>query len=93
MCWKCLKDIDTDDISFTSVCSVCSYDLHCCKNCLFYSPGSHFDCRETIEEIVTDKERGNFCEYFKAKKSFIDNNKKEDKAQKAKDAFNSLFSI
>ena len=41
--------------------------LRCCKNCEFYAPGAHWDCRETVPEQVVDKERGNFCDYFRAR--------------------------
>jgi hypothetical protein len=35
-----------------------------CRNCSFFAPGSHNDCREPGAEPVTDKERANFCEFF-----------------------------
>jgi hypothetical protein len=47
-----------------STCSRCGKDLKICLNCKFYSPGAHWDCSETIEEPVADKERANFCSYF-----------------------------
>jgi hypothetical protein len=48
----------------TSTCPKCGRDLKICLNCKFYSPGSHWDCSETIDEPVRDKERGNFCTFF-----------------------------
>jgi hypothetical protein len=48
-----------------SVCPQCGRDLKSCVNCEFYSPGSHWDCRETISEPVKDKERANFCDFFR----------------------------
>ncbi|MEW6268876.1 MAG: hypothetical protein AB1689_06210 [Thermodesulfobacteriota bacterium] len=38
--------------------------MRVCRNCAFYSPGMHNDCREPSAERVADKERANFCEYF-----------------------------
>lgn len=35
-----------------------------CRNCAYFAPGSHNDCREPAAERVVDKERANFCEYF-----------------------------
>jgi len=32
---------------------------------LHYSPGSHWDCRESVGDQVTDKERANFCDWFR----------------------------
>ena len=61
-----------------------------CKNCKFYSQNSHYECKETIEDFVSDKESRNFCDYF-SPMQFFSPSDKQDKAQKAKDAFNSLF--
>ena len=38
--------------------------MHCCRNCRFYDPAYHNQCREPQAERQVDKERGNFCEYF-----------------------------
>ncbi len=47
-----------------STCPRCTKDLKVCLNCKFYSPGAHWDCSETIDEPVADKERANFCTFF-----------------------------
>jgi hypothetical protein len=92
MCWKCKSNIDnTEFITRTAECSVCGSYLHCCKNCTFYAPGSHYDCHETIDELVKDKETANFCDSFKAKTTFASDTKTRDKAEKARDAFAALF--
>jgi hypothetical protein len=93
MCWKCGKQIDsTETIYRDSVCPECGADLHCCRNCRFYEPGAHFDCHETVEELVTDKEESNFCANFSPKTDFSPaGGKNGDDAKKARDAFNSLF--
>ena len=67
-------------------------DLHSCVNCKFYSPGSHYDCHETIDELVKDKERANFCDYFSVAQ--IDagaGNQGQSKSDQAKAAFAALF--
>ena len=101
MCKKCGKPIDkkSSEIFRSSTCSFCGADLHSCVNCRFYSPGNHYDCRETVDELVTDKERANFCEYFSVAEitgSGSGNGadggfSAQDKAAKARDAFNALF--
>ena len=48
----------------TSSCERCGQDLKVCRNCAFYSPGAHWDCRETVEAEVRDKDRANFCDFF-----------------------------
>ena len=48
----------------SSSCPSCGKDLKICLNCRFYSPGAHGDCSETIDELVKDKDRANFCTFF-----------------------------
>lgn len=93
MCWKCKKEINLENgIYRSSTCSFCGADLHCCRQCKFYSPGSHYDCREVQAELVKDKERANFCDYFSASNKFSGGtDQSDDKAAKARDAFNALF--
>ena len=67
MCWKCGAEQDfSHSVYRSSTCASCGADLHSCRGCAFYAPGSHFDCHETVDELVADKERANFCEHFKA---------------------------
>jgi hypothetical protein len=47
-----------------TTCTSCQKDLKICLNCRFYSPGAHWDCSETIDEPVRDKDRANFCTFF-----------------------------
>ena len=64
MCWKCGKKGEIAKPGFRDVCPTCGKDLHACRNCRFYAPGVYRDCSETVPDGLTDKERGNFCEYF-----------------------------
>ena len=65
MCWKCGKPIEVrGTVSRSDVCPSCGADVRSCKNCRFYEPGAHYDCRETVDELVKDKERANFCGWF-----------------------------
>ncbi|WP_027728320.1 hypothetical protein [Treponema sp. C6A8] len=95
MCKKCGKPMPEGTIYRDSTCQNCGADLHSCINCKFYAPGSHYDCHETIEEPVRDKERSNFCDFFKpavtGTSSGLAGGTPADKAQKARDAFNALF--
>lgn len=96
MCWKCKKNTVTTSIYRNSECPVCNTDLHSCLNCKFYDESSHYECKETIDELVKDKERRNFCDYFVEKQYDLtsDNSSKSvgDAKKSARDAFNSLFS-
>lgn len=64
LCWKCGRDIGMPVISRFTVCEFCGADLHCCKQCKFYSQNSHFDCKENIIDPISEKEKSNFCEFF-----------------------------
>ncbi len=93
MCWKCGKNIETEIIGRSSECPFCHKDLHSCKNCSFYEPGSHYDCHETVQDPVSDKERANFCDSFKVKRMWSGAGAKADeKIKNAKSAFDALFS-
>jgi len=55
---------NTREVYRTTTCPSCRRDLRICLNCRFYSPGAHYDCAETVDEPVADKDRANFCAYF-----------------------------
>lgn len=64
-CWHCGRAIAvTERVSFREYCPGCDRPLHVCRNCQFYDPAYHNQCREPQAELVADKERANFCEYF-----------------------------
>ena len=53
-----------DTVVSWAVCPGCGRGVRVCRNCKFYSPGSHWDCRETISEPVREKDMVNFCDFF-----------------------------
>jgi len=64
-CHSCGAPIENPrEVYRTSTCNGCGKDLKVCLNCRFYSPGAHWDCTESIDEQVADKERANFCTFF-----------------------------
>ena len=96
-CYHCGNIIDPKlRIYRNTLCPVCSGELKICKNCTFYSPGSHWDCRETIREPVKDKEKANFCDFFifsasSASLSDQDDGSADQKKEKARSNFDKLF--
>lgn len=64
-CFRCGTEISLEKFGFRDVCEKCRAWLHCCRNCEFYEPGAHNDCREPGAELVADKEQGNFCDFFR----------------------------
>ena len=45
-------------------CDKCHSDVHCCRNCEFYDSKVYNECRETNAEVIREKERSNYCDYF-----------------------------
>jgi hypothetical protein len=66
-CWKCGHALDDmpKPLRRRDECPACGADLHVCRLCEFYDTSVAKSCREPIAEEVTDKERANFCDYFR----------------------------
>lgn len=56
-------------------CPSCLADIRCCKMCLHFDAKSYNECRESMADRVQDKEKANFCDYFKIGSSFVDADK------------------
>ena len=96
ICWKCKKEIPLEKPARADECPLCHADLHVCKACDFYESGAHNDCRESSADMVTEKERANFCDYFRYFRKLSSSQRAagasgNDKAAAARDAFNALF--
>ncbi len=64
-CHACNKEISGDlKVGRKDECPFCGADLRCCLNCVFYDRAVSKQCRETVTELVREKEKANFCEYF-----------------------------
>ncbi|MBF0147729.1 MAG: hypothetical protein HQL84_13405 [Magnetococcales bacterium] len=64
-CWKCQTNLGTCSFTRGESCSKCGYSVRVCKNCLHYDPRAYNACREPQSERVVDKEKTNFCDFFK----------------------------
>ncbi|MCP4136678.1 MAG: hypothetical protein GY754_37255 [bacterium] len=90
-CYNCNKELTMDPkVGVREACPACDADLHVCRNCMFYEPGSYNNCRENRAERVVDKEKYNYCDYFSFKKS-NPNQKETGKKDDSKNKFDSLF--
>lgn len=54
----------SDPIPRDSSCESCQRDYRCCRQCRHYDTSRNNSCRETEAELVEDKQRRNFCEFF-----------------------------
>ncbi|MBL6989982.1 MAG: hypothetical protein ISR65_09400 [Bacteriovoracaceae bacterium] len=89
ICYACGKDLVFEigyKVSRQEECEFCKIGLHCCKMCEFYDTSVYNECREPLAERILDKERVQFCDYFKIakKKDTVGHDVLVDKA-------NSLF--
>lgn len=78
-----------DRVGRRDECSHCGADLHCCRNCEFYDPTSYNECREPVADRVKEKDRSNFCDWFKLRdqKFGTKNNQVEEAKRKLEELF------
>lgn len=91
MCIFCGSALPDGRIGFRDLCPDCSRDLHICRHCGFYKPGVYRDCTETVPEAVRDKDRMNFCEYFKPRADLPGAGREGQQAKAARSDFDKLF--
>jgi hypothetical protein len=86
-CWKCGHDLKNLLLPFSRYeeCSFCKADLHVCMACKSFDPSISDCCREDKADFILDKDKANFCDYFKANpKAYKKLDKKEARAARAK---------
>lgn len=66
-CWKCGYELKNLLLPFSRYeeCTQCKADLHSCLACKHYDESVSDACREDRAEFVLDKDRANFCDFFK----------------------------
>ncbi|HEY5755156.1 MAG TPA: hypothetical protein VIU34_05000, partial [Steroidobacter sp.] len=85
VCWKCGTSLADYTLPLRRLeeCRKCGAELHVCKLCEWYDTAVAKHCREPIAEEVKDKERANFCDYFKPRANAYSSTP-QDAAAKAK---------
>ena len=91
-CPRCGAEISLPIHSSTE-CPKCATPLHACRFCSFYSPEAHYGCRETVDEPVWNKERGNFCDHFRLTDKKVGPSSQEERSKKAKENLANLFNF
>lgn len=70
VCFSCSAEIPVNGlVGRRDDCPKCRADLHCCKNCEFYDPKSYNECREPQADVVKEKDRSNYCDYFQPRQA------------------------
>jgi hypothetical protein len=45
-------------------CPKCGFELHSCKQCAYFDPGSRFECMQPVKERIAKKDARNDCTLF-----------------------------
>lgn len=64
-CFSCGREAELTGVFRSTTCPACDADMRVCKNCRFYDTSASKSCREPVSEPVHDKERANFCDFFR----------------------------
>lgn len=93
VCQACGEKLAYDEpIPRDAACSKCGRDLRCCRNCRHFDERFHNQCKETEAELVVDKTRRNFCEYFYySRELFAGGAPTRDRAAEARAKLEALF--
>ncbi len=67
LCYRCGASLAelTLPIARQDECPACSVSLHVCRMCDFFDPEVPKQCTEDDAEEVFEKQRANFCEWYK----------------------------
>jgi hypothetical protein len=86
-CWYCAATLTPLDYGRADSCRKCGRDTRVCKGCEFYDPSYNNECREPQADRVVEKEKSNFCDYFKpASRAGTDPNRSREVMRAAAEA-------
>lgn len=91
-CYRCGASLASLSLplSHRDECPSCSVFLHVCRMCLYYDPRVPRQCREDGAEDVKEKERPNFCDWFKPQGGAFDASRAAEEAR-ARAQLDALF--
>ena len=67
-CFKCHTEIHIehrDRIGRSEECPKCFAAVRSCMMCSFYDSKAYNECREPMADRITEKEKANFCDFYK----------------------------
>lgn len=85
-CWNCGAELTPLDYGRQDTCRKCGRDTRNCLNCEMHDRSYNNECRENQADRVVDKERSNFCDYFKPKAGGAGAGKARDEMKAAAEA-------
>ena len=88
VCFSCGNKIDVvERVGIREECDKCSADLHVCKNCRFYDVTAYNECKEPSADVVREKDRANYCDYFEPGGGSFEKSKRDDLLAQAEALF------
>jgi hypothetical protein len=48
----------------TGLCPKCGFELHSCKQCAYFDPGSRFECMQPVPKRIEKKDVRNDCNFY-----------------------------
>lgn len=74
VCWKCGAALAglPQPLSRMAECPSCRTELHVCRMCREFDRHTQRQCREIRADEVVQKDRANFCDWFKARANAYD---------------------
>ena len=45
-------------------CSKCGFELHSCKQCMYFDPSTRFECMQSVPERIPRKDVKNDCTFY-----------------------------
>src|SRR2546428_758890 len=78
------------NINIDSSCPECNADLHTFRQCTYFDPSAHFECRKSITERIVNKHARNTCELFEPR-TVVERETSSGPPTDARQAFAKLF--
>ena len=87
-CGTVLQGMPTD-----GRCPKCGFELHSCKQCMYFDPGSRFECMQPVKERVAKKDARNDCTFYEIRVSRekLTSTPTSARPSDARTAFDNLF--
>jgi len=86
-CFSCHKELKVlEPVGRREECPHCRADVHVCKNCQHYDPKAYNECREPQADVVKERDRANYCDFFTPKKGAHSQQTEKDRLRAAAEA-------
>ncbi len=74
VCWHCGVSVREEPLPLSTYaeCYHCRAQLHCCRQCQHFNPRLRADCDEPRAESHSEREKANFCDWFKLRREFVE---------------------